>query len=238
MSSPTKVTTTAKQKKLSSREKNRAIAAERKREAARAKAAAEEAKAESLAPKVQREAVLDHNGNMIRGPRVELEIINFRRSNPVRHLVARSKNKPSPVFVKKHELAADRLLIAWETGANGISAGCTNYSERASGTPTTGMIADHVLSVINEQMRARQEVAAAQAFLGALWPVIYCVVIRGIDVSGYAEMAGMSQEVATGYVAAALDRLCELFVPATNERGRIRSINIAGMTLDEPKVSQ
>jgi hypothetical protein len=212
------------------RQKARAGVAERKRQAALTRARLEEAKAEFGAPKIQREAVFNRNGEIIRGPRVEPDGLVFIRSNPVKHLYARSKNKDHPTIHKAHVDAAEKLLIAWEEGSQGISVGSSNYGERSAGAAVnTGTISHTVLQIVNQQIKARQEIAAVQAFLGALWPVIHAIVIRGIDIATWAEASGMRPAVATGYLCASLDKLLDFF--HRNERvapNRIRSVEIVG----------
>lgn len=238
----TELTTTktpATAKRQTERQRRREATAQRKRMAAIEKRRQEEERAEKMAPKIQREAVIGHDGIVLRGPRLETDGPIVRRRNPVSHLVARWKNKPDPLFRKAHEDAADRLLVAWEEGAAGIGPGAVNYGERTSGGgDNSGMIAERVLSVIMRQNKARLEIVAVQTFLGALWPIVYRVVICGVELATVAAEADIDPKFASGYLVASLDRLVEHYQPEPERRSRIRSIEFAGMTLDDVGMSR
>lgn len=182
---------------------------------AREKAAREEERQEKIAPAIQRFAVTA-GGVVLRGARVEPDGLAFKRSNPVQHLVRRHSESANPLVTDPHLIASERILISWETGAEGIGTGASNYGERSGGTPQTGYIADAVLRTLNRQIAARDEIAAAQAFLGALWPCVHAVVIRGVDITSWSTTTGLNRHAAVGYVVAALDRLVEFY------RGRDR----------------
>lgn len=181
---------------------------------ARDKAAADSAEfaAEQIAPAAQRHSVIARNGVMVRGPRVEACGLTFVRSNPLRHLAARSAGMEVPTIHDGHLRAAARLLAAWETGADGIGSGASNYQPR-SGAVQSGIIAEGLLTRLNAQIAARDQIDRAQRFLAGLWPVIHAVVIEGIDASSWASSVGMDRKVAMGYLAAALDMLVTFYAP-------------------------
>jgi hypothetical protein len=215
-----------KRRKSAERAKRRAGEAQRRQEAQRRAAEEAEQKAEAIAPRVQREPVLSPDGTMLRGPRLEPDGLTFKVSNPVRHLEQRGRRRAEagdmPAVREAHVVAAERLLAAWHEGADGVGIGASNYGERTGGTVQSGTISDAVLATVGRQVKARQEVGAAQTFLGALWPAVHAVVIRGIDVTSWATAARLDRKIALGYLSAALDRLVEFYAPKLRA-GQIRA---------------
>lgn len=198
-----------KAKREAERARKRAETEARRAAYEKAEAERQERLAELIAPKVQREAVVTADGAIVRAPRVERDGLTFKRSTSLHHLAKRSEGMESPTIRPDHIRAATRLIQAWELGGEGVGLGASNYGERlgggAGGTPGG--------RIISLQIEARQEIGAVQAFLGALWPAIYAVVIRGSDVTSYAAAMKKRREVALGYVEAALDRLVEFYRP-------------------------
>src|SRR4051794_5006494 len=204
------------------RQDRRRIATQQRQERAKARKAAEEAKAEHLAPRAQRAAVYARDGvTVLRGPRVELSGVTMVRSNPVKRLAARSRNKEFPTIGEAHVTAADRLLTAWEE-AHGCPVPCANYSERQSGPASPGSVADATLLAADEYVKVRNEILRIEAAAGALWPVIHAVVICAIDPCAWGEAQGMNRHVSVGYVVAALDLLVRCYQPRQPRRGQIR----------------
>lgn len=220
------------QRRANARATRKSLAAERKRLAREAKKRADEEKAERVAPKVQREPILGRNGEVIRGARLEVDGLYCRKSNPIRRMRKMNEQKDAPLITKAHETASERLLLAWYH-AETISSGTSNYGEYSPGSSDCGIIADRVLSMVNEQISARREVQMVSAHLGALWPIIHAVIIRGIGPSAWGEACGMAPNVSTGYLAAALDKLVEVYTPKRDRPQRIRSAEVRGVVIDE-----
>lgn len=203
-----------------------AAAAQRRARAAAVrqhKAAAEETRAEAIAPAVQRHDTLDAAGQVVRHARLERDGLTFRRSNPVRHLVARG----GPMIRKAHEIAADRLVVSWEEGGRGVGIAATAYGERAGGGLEVGSLPPYLLARMAYQHRQKAAYEGARIWLGGLWPIIDAVVLRGIDVSAYARPLGQSRQVMLGYLAAALDRLVEFYAQTDRPAKGIRAVVVA-----------
>jgi hypothetical protein len=210
------------------KQRRKAVAADRKRQAAAAARLRDEARDELLAPKIQRLPILGRDGEVIKNARLERDGISFRVSSPIRRMVALSKGKEAPLLRKPHADAADRLRMAYEECSGGVSWGVSNYEQRASGTPQTGVIAAAVLRGVHRQMAAHTEIEAARTHLGPLWGAVFSVAISGIDISAWAEAVGMRAPVAVGYLVGGLDILVRFYAgPETS--GRIRSVAIDGL---------
>jgi hypothetical protein len=213
------------QVRAATRTVRRHAAAEKKRRDAQIKAEQQEARDEAIAPRAQRLPILGRDGEVIRGARLERDGVVFIRRNPIKTMVARGRNKESPLLSKRHSDAADRLLIAWETAGAGVTFGVANYGGRLSSTPQTGTISDGVLRGVNRQIDARREIEAIKTVLGARWGALFSIVIAGIDISAWGEAVGMNGHVAGGFVACCLDMLCD-FYDGPARRGQIRMIEI------------
>ncbi|MGA9608882.1 MAG: hypothetical protein WBR21_17915, partial [Rouxiella badensis] len=87
---------------VATRQAKRHAVAERKRLAAVEARKRDEARDELIAPRSQRMPVLGRDGIPIRGARIERDGCCFVRSNPVRHMVARSRHREAPLITKKH----------------------------------------------------------------------------------------------------------------------------------------
>jgi hypothetical protein len=208
------------------KQRRKAVAADRKRQAAAAARIRDEARDELLAPQIQRLPILGRDGEVIKNARLERDGISFRVSS--RHMVARSKGKEAPLLRKAHADAADRLRMAHEECAGGVSWGVSNYEQRSSDTPQTGVITTAVLRGVNRQIAARAEVEAIRAHLGPLYGAVFSVAIAGIDVAAWAEAVGMRAPVAVGYLVGGLDIRVRFYAgPETS--GKIRSVDIAGI---------
>jgi hypothetical protein len=162
----------------------------------------------------------------LRGPRVERDGLTFTVSNPIRHLVSRSKGSERPMFTKRHADAADILRHAWEEAGAGVSVGVAQYDRvRGSNIPQTGYISDAALAALDHQIDQREKITRARAWLGEyLWRPIVVVVINGIDASTWAAQDKLNRQVAIGYLAAALDRLAECLL--RKSKGGIRAAQI------------
>jgi hypothetical protein len=214
-------------RRLAKRHDRKRLATQQRQERARARRLAEEARAEHLAPQVQRMAIYARDGKtVLRGPRVEQSGVGMVRSNPVKRLAARSRNKEFPTIGQAHVAAADRLLTAWE-GAHGSPCQGMNYGERQSGRASPGAVSDATLAAAHDYVMARNEVLRIEAAAGALWPVLHAVVICNIDPSIWGEAQGMNPHMSVGYVVAALDLLARCYQPCEPQRGKIRMIEFS-----------
>ena len=222
-------TMTRRQRKAAERRRRAQELAARKRDADANAARIEEQRQERIAPAVQRNPVVAPDGTVLRGARVEPDGLAFRVSNPIRHMVARGEKREGanlPLITRAHEVAADRLAIAWEEGGRSVTMAACAYGERSGGgTVTSGSPSDAVLQAVGHQNRKRAEFEAARTWLGSLFPVLDAVVLRGIDVTSWARQERRDRNAAVGYLAAALDRLCE-FYAASDKPGRIRTVEI------------
>jgi hypothetical protein len=223
---------TSKQRRTKARATRRKASAEKRRLAARAKSEQDEIKAEDIAPAVQRHAVLGRNGEVLRGPRLEVDGPTVQRSNPVRRMRLMNRHKDMPLVTKAHEDAADQLLKSWAL-AQTISVGVGAYDERMAGMASAWGISEAVLKMTNEQIRARREIETVHTYLGPLWNVLHAVVILGLDVSAWGEANGMAPSVSSGYLAAALDRLLSVYAPKRDRPQKIRAAEIKGIVVEE-----
>jgi hypothetical protein len=208
------------------RAQHRHMAAERKHQEAKRRAEWQEQRDEQIAPAVQRLPVLDRNGDVIRGARVERDGVVFVRSNPIRRMVALGSRKEHPLLTKRHADAADRLLAAWTEAGAGVTFGIANYGVRLCGTPQTGMISDGVLRGVNRQIDARTELEAVKTVLGARWGTVFSVVITGLDVTKWGAACRMNPATACGYIAACMDTLADFYAPPEQTQ-RIRVVEFA-----------
>jgi hypothetical protein len=90
--------TPAQQARAAAHAARRRQAAERRARDARIKAEQQEQRDEQIAPAVQRLPVLNRNGAVIRGARLERDGIAFVRSNPICRMVAIGSNKEHPLL--------------------------------------------------------------------------------------------------------------------------------------------
>jgi hypothetical protein len=89
------------------------------------------------------------------------------------------------------------------SGGEGIGLGKSDYGAMRGGRGTAPMTPPGHESLVS-QLRHRAELEGAAAWLGALWPVVREVALRGVDVSAYAASVGMDRKVAAGYLRASL----------------------------------
>jgi hypothetical protein len=214
------------QEKQIARAQRRHMAAERKRQEAKRRAEWQEQRDEQIAPAVQRLPVLDRNGEVIRGARVERDGVVFVRSNPIRRMVAMGSKKDHPLLTKRHADAADRLLAAWTEAGAGVTFGVSAYGGRLSATPETGTISDAVLRGVNRQIDAKAEIEAVKTVLGTRWGALFSVVIHGLDVRVWGAACGMNPATACGYIACAMDTLAD-FYASPEQVQRIRVVEFA-----------
>jgi hypothetical protein len=221
---------TRRQRLAAARRRRLAVQLAQKREAKRIAAEAEEARQESIAPSVQRAPVMAPDGTILRGARLEPDGLAFRVSNPIRHLVARGERQDGtnlPLITRAHQLAAERLVIAWEEGGRSVTMAACAYGERSGGgSVTSGSPSDAVLASIGHQNRMLAEFTGARAWLGGLFTVIDAVVLRGIDVSAWAKQERRDRKAAVGYLAAALDRLVEFYAEPVLKPVRMRAVEV------------
>lgn len=224
-------------RRLVKRQDRKRLAAQQRQERARIRKADEEARAEKLAPQVQRVAVFARDGvTMLRGPRVEQQGVTMVRSNPVKRLAARSRNKEFPTIGDTHVAASDRLLVSWEE-AHGSPCQCANYAERQGNRSSPGSVSQAAIVAANDFVRARDDVLRVQEYLDGLWPVVHAVVICGIDPSAWGEQQGLNAAMSVGYVVAALDMLVRCYQPCKPKRGRIRAVEFTASDFSELKIS-
>lgn len=237
---PDRATMTKAQRKAFDRRKRKEEAAALAEQQRKDAAEHQERQDEKMVPAVQRKPILAADGSVLYHPRLERDGLTFIRSNPVRRLAAvgrrRTKVGMAPTIEPAHERASDRLLATWNIAGETVTAGTANYGERASGTPTSGYISEALLGAIATQRRAMVEIDAAKTWLGPLWPIIYDVVIRGMDVTAWAEAHRKREEAMTGYLAAALDKLVQFYTSA-DRPAKMRSAAVVHPVLDSEPVS-
>ena len=197
-----------------------ALAAERKRQAqatqernavARAERdRIEERRQEAIVPAAQRKPVVGPDKiEVVREARLQAAGAGFVHSNPIRHLLergaARAERGEEPPVRPHHARAVDRLAVAWRMAGEGVTAGVGSYGDTRAGDgvgPSPAVV---------YQIQCRQEIDAAAAWLGALWPVVRDVGLRGITLTAWARSQGFAASMAPGYLRAGLDRLCEFY---------------------------
>jgi hypothetical protein len=226
MSASTSTASTKQQLRTVARAQRRHMATEKKRQAARQRAEQQEQRDEAVAPRAQRLPVLGRDGEVVRGARLERDGVVFIRRNPIKTMVARGRNKGSPLLSKRHSDAADQLQRAYEEGGEGVTAGVANYNVKIGGASSTGVIADGVLRGVNRQIAARTEIEGVKTYLGGRWGAVYSVVIAGLSVIAWGEAVGMNGHCAAGFVAACMDALAD-FYAGPERRGQIRMVEIA-----------
>jgi hypothetical protein len=181
----------ARQKKRAQRE--------RKADAARLRAIAEaeqiEATAETLAPAVLR-AALWSNGQMIRGPLVEIV------AGKAVHGAA------LPQFTSAQNRAAHSLCLDWRDVSAGCGVPAVDYGRSAGGGDGLG---GHQAMLGQIKTFARLE--AALTFLGAFTPGIRRVVLDRVPIPIWAVEIGKTPEDALAWVRAGLDRLGLFYFP-------------------------
>lgn len=181
----------------------------------------QEALDEAIAPAVQRRDVLDGSGAVLRAARVKRDGVAFIRSSPIDHLIARGNAKlergEAPMFTLAHKLAVDRLAVQWDLVGEGVGLGASDWGSirgPRSTAPTTPAGHDALL----DQVGRRIEVEATAAWLGALWPIVRDVGLKGMSLAAWSAREGMNPTAAAGYLKAALDRLVTMGAQAEPER--------------------
>jgi hypothetical protein len=172
----------------------------------------EEEKAEAIAPAAQRKDITNAAGEVVYAARLQRDGVTFIRSNPIKRMYELGKNKGPKATVKEKHLAAVVWLVRiWEDGAEGIGSVPSLMGERTSRSVTTGWISPHVLEALNRQIRARDQFAAAQTWLGSHWPCIRRIALEGADVAVWADETGRNRDKALGFLEGALERLHEVY---------------------------
>ncbi len=161
--------------------------------------------------------------SVLRGPRIERSGITFIRSNPVRNLLDRAKdrrpNSDLPRVTEYHLQATERLLRAHDMGGEGVGLGHSDYSRAGVRiNPQTGYIPDSVINAITTQASAAEECARAKVWLGPVdFAPINALVLKGISFAIWAETRHTRRAEALGDLVRALDRLVE-FYPSIHRR--------------------
>jgi hypothetical protein len=203
---------TSKPNRADTRTARRAKASELRRAAKAEAAKRQEAAAEAIAPAIQRNAVLDASGEVLRAARVQRDGVAFIRVSPLTWMAANiERHGEDATFSKQHFRSAERLVAAWDAVGDGIGLGASDWgSLRGSrGTaPTTP--AGH--SSLVAQVEQRLEIEAAHTWMGSLWPCLEDIALRGMSPAAWASKSGMHRQVGAGYVLAALDRLVEFYI--------------------------
>lgn len=232
----TKATARKAARRAADRERRAAAAAARRaaereqRVAAAAEAArAAEERAETIAPAVQRRAVRDAKGHVLRGARLEPDGAAFRVSNSVRTLYLNGQERGSSALVRhEHVIAAERLARSWEDGGRGVSMAASRWGESSERISSSGSMSEAVLRSIGYQNAQRDEFNAVRAAMGTAWPVLLDIVLQGLSVNAWAEREGMERKIAVGYLVAGLDRLAD-FYAATEQRKRQPRMRAVGV---------
>lgn len=203
-------------KRTDTRTARRTKASELRRAAKAEAARRQEAIDEAIAPAIQRHAVLDASGAVLREARVQRDGVSFVKSNPIRHLVARWKAREDdgvrPLITAKHLEICERLCVAWQEGGEGIGVGASDYERmgqsRGSASPD---FSPQLLARMRHQRRQKAIFDGAMTWLGALSGVVRRVVVDGADLTVWGIETDTPRNAAVGYLSAALDRLQEYF---------------------------
>jgi hypothetical protein len=82
-----------------------------------------------------------------------------------------------------------------------------------------------------EQVAQRMEIDVIRVWLGALWPCMEAIALRGMSMAAWADKAKMGRNAAPGYLLAAMDRLLEYYRMKDTEperRQRMRMVRVEG----------
>lgn len=219
--------------------------AEELRRAAKAEAARLQEEAdEKLAPAVQRNAVMasaidSETGQRIsvvlRAARVQRDGVTFSRADPLKHIDVIAEK--GGMFTKQHVHAAKRLVTSWDEVGDGIGLGASDWGSLSGSRGTVPTIPTGYSSLM-AQVAQRMEIDAARTWLGALWPCVEDVALRGMSLSAWGTKAGIGRNAAPGYLLAALDRLVEFYKAREAEparRPKVRSVAIGSRKgVDDP----
>jgi hypothetical protein len=201
------------------------------RRAARAEAARrQEERDEAVAPAAQRNAVLvasvdPDTGEAIqvtlRAARVQRDGVAFIRADPLRCLVDSAVK--GGMFTAQHVAAAKRLITSWDEVGDGVGLGASDWgSLRGSRGTAPTEPAGH--SSLVAQVAHRMEIEAAHAFIGALWPCLEGIMLRGMSIATWSARANLNRAATSGYLMAALDRLVEFYRPSAATRGKSAAV--------------
>jgi hypothetical protein len=185
-----------------------------------------EASDEAIAPAIQRNAVLDASGAVIRAARVQRDGVTFSRADPLKHLADIAER--GGMFSAAHIAAARRLVVAWDAVGDGVGLGASDWGS-LRGTRGTAPMTPAGHSSLVAQVEQRIEIEAAWTWLGGLWSCLENVVLRGMSLSAWGVKADIGRNAAPGFLLAALVRLVEFYkqrdaVP--ERRGRMRSVDV------------
>jgi hypothetical protein len=213
--------------RAATRNTRRTRAAELRRAAQAARAQRQEDADEAIAPAIQRNAVLDASGEILRAARVQRDGVAFSRADPLKHLADIAER--GGMFTAQHIAAARRLVTTWDAVGDGVGLGASDWGSLRSArgsAPTTP--AGH--SALLAQVAQRMEIEGAWTWLGGLWPCLECVVLRGMALSAWAAKADIGRNAAPGFLLAALVRLVEYYKQldrAPERTARIRTVAVA-----------
>jgi hypothetical protein len=209
------------------RQSTRTIARQRAadmRRAAKAEAAQrQEARDEAIAPAIQRNAVLDGSGAVLRAPRVERDGVAFIRVAPLAWMAANVKRAEDDgteaLFTREHVKCATRLSQAWEAVGEGVGLGASDWGS-LRGSRGTAPVTPAGHSALVAQVAQRIEIEAARTWMGSAWPCLFDIALGGMSPAAWAAKMGKNRQVGAGYLLAALDRLAEYYRARDREHER------------------
>lgn len=216
--------------RLTKKQQRQAEARRRRIEAQEAQRQRDEEAAEKIAPRAQRQnhvrvTMPDANGQIstrfltghrLTAERTALGNVRVSRTNVVANLHARQSRRVAAgkkaMITEEHVKAAVRLQTDFDEVGTGIGLGASDYLNKSAGrtAPGSGVsAAKH--AAIAEQLDTRARLEAALTYVGGMVDILVPVVLQGVDVSAWAEARGFSADQSVGYLAAAMNRLCEFY---------------------------
>lgn len=215
-------------KRTDTRTARRTKASELRRAAKAEAARRQEAIDEAIAPAIQRHAVLDASGAVLRAARVQRDGVAFCRADPLKHLADIADK--GGMFTGQHIAACRRLITAWDAVGDGIGLGASDWGS-LRGSRGTAPTTPAGYSALMAQVSQRIEIEAAWTWLGGLWPCLENVVLRGMSLSAWAAKADIGRNAAPGFLLASLIRLVEFYKARDHvpeRKAKMRSAAVVG----------
>jgi hypothetical protein len=187
-------------------------------------------------------AVMRETGaGVLRAARVQRDGVAFIRVSPLAWMAANieraERDGTEASFSRDHIAAARRLVMAWDEVGDGVGLGASDWgSLRGSRGTAPTEPAGH--SSLVAQVAHRMEIEAAREWLGALWPCLSDIALRGMSPAAWSAKVGLNRQVGAGYLRAALDRLAEFYRAREKQperKVRMRAVVVgARKSVDDP----
>lgn len=219
--------TAKRQTKDQRRQMARDHARELKRLAVQEASRRQEEADEAIAPSVQRKAVLDASGDVLRAPRVERDGVAFVRASPLSQIAARME-KGETNFRPEHLIAARRLAMSWESVGLGVGPASIDLGmPRATRSKAPATPPGHTALIAQvDQQRELHAVCAYLKGVSPSWPCLHAIVVRGLSPTAWAKEFHIEPKSASGILLMSLSLLVRIYadidpkIPPTRHRLR------------------